>query len=169
VYPEDIGVVASLLLHRLTLQPGEAIYLPPGNLHSYLRGLGVEIMGSSDNVLRGGLTSKHVDVRELLSALSFTAGPPPLMTPRREGGEEVYPTPAREFRLSRLRVPSSPPSVLGGGQPQVLLCAQGQVDLSAGDEKLVLAQGRAAFVSAAEGPVRVTGDGLLFRALPGPS
>ena len=168
-YPGDIGVVASLLLHRLTLQPGEAIYLPAGNLHAYLRGLGVEIMGNSDNVLRGGLTPKHVDVAELLSVLDFTAGPPPLVTPHRVGGEEVYPTPAHEFRLSRLTVPSSPPAVLGSGHPQVLLCASGQVVLRSGDDELVLPQGRAAFVSAAEPPIRVTGDGLLFRAMPGPS
>ncbi|HEY9349632.1 MAG TPA: mannose-6-phosphate isomerase, class I, partial [Acidothermales bacterium] len=168
-YPGDIGVVASLLLHRLTLQPGEAIYLPAGNLHAYLRGLGVEIMGNSDNVLRGGLTPKHVDVAELLSVLDFTAGPPPLVTPHRVGGEEVYPTPAHEFRLSRLTVPYSPPAVLGSGHPQVLLCASGQVVLRSGDDELVLPQGRAAFVSAAEPPIRVTGDGLLFRAMPGPS
>jgi mannose-6-phosphate isomerase len=92
-----------------------------------------------------------------------------LVSPRREGGEEVYPTPAREFRLSRMRVPASPPSVLGGSQPQVLLCAAGQVTLSTGDEELALQQGRAAFVSAAEPPVRVTGEGWVFRALPGPS
>lgn len=168
-YPGDIGVVASLLLHRLTLQPGEAIYLPPGNLHAYLHGLGVEIMGNSDNVLRGGLTPKYVDVPELLSVLDFTAGPPPLVTPHRVGGEEVYPTPAREFRLSRLAVPSSPPAVLGSGHPQVLLCASGHIALRSRDDELVLPRGRAAFVSATEPPIRVTGDGLLFRAMPGPS
>ncbi len=168
-FPGDIGVVASLLLHRLTLQPGEAIFLPAGNLHAYLRGLGVEIMGNSDNVLRGGLTPKHVDVAELLSVLDFTAGPPPLVTPHRVGGEEVYPTPAREFRLSRLTVPASPAAVLGSGHPQVLLCASGQVALRSADDELVLPQGRAAFVSATEPPIRVTGDGLLFRAMPGPS
>jgi mannose-6-phosphate isomerase len=168
-YPEDIGVVASLLLHRLTLQPGEAIYLPTGNLHSYLRGMGVEIMGNSDNVLRGGLTAKHVDVPELLRVLDFSAAPLPVVVPERHGGEEVYPTPAREFRLSRLRVPASPPTVLGNGLPQVLLCASGEVILHAGDEELLLQQGRAAFVAAQEPPVRVTGHGQVFRATPGPT
>jgi mannose-6-phosphate isomerase len=168
-YPHDVGVVASLLLHRLTLQPGEAIYLPAGNLHSYLRGMGVEIMGNSDNVLRGGLTAKHFDVPELLRVLDFSAGPLPVVVPQRHGGEEVYPTPASEFRLSRLSVPASPPIVLGSGLPQVLLCASGEVILHAGDEELLLPQGRAAFVSAQEPPVRVTGHGMVFRATPGPS
>jgi mannose-6-phosphate isomerase len=168
-YPDDIGVVASLLLHRLTLQPGEAIYLPTGNLHSYLHGMGVEIMGSSDNVLRGGLTAKHVDVPELLKVLDFSAGPPPVVGPQRRGGEEVYPTPAREFRLSRLSVPATPPTVLGGGSAQVLLCASGEISLRSGDDELLLPQGRAAFVSAHEPSVRIAGRGILFRATPGPS
>ena len=73
-YPGDAGVLASLLLNRITLNPGEAIYLPAGNLHTYLHGVGVEVMANSDNVLRGGLTPKHVDVPELLRVLDFTPG-----------------------------------------------------------------------------------------------
>ncbi len=91
-YPGDIGVVASLLLHRLTLQPGEAIFLPAGNLHAYLRGLGVEIMGNSDNVLRGGLTPKHVDVPELLIGARLHCRTAADGVPRpRSGREDVYP------------------------------------------------------------------------------
>ena len=71
-YPNDAGVLASLLLNRLVLQPGEAIYLPAGNLHAYLHGTGVEILANSDNILRCGLTPKHVDVPELLRVLDFT-------------------------------------------------------------------------------------------------
>ena len=106
-YPGDPGVLASLLLNRITLQPGQALYLPGGNLHAYLSGVGIEIMANSDNVLRGGLTPKHVDVPELMKVLDF---PPvtsrcctaiPVCT-----GEAVYPTPALEFRLSRLTPPA---------------------------------------------------------------
>ena len=76
-YPGDAGVLAALLLNRVTLAPGEALYLPAGNLHMYLSGAGVELMANSDNVLRGGLTPKHVDVPELLRVLDFHAEPPP--------------------------------------------------------------------------------------------
>ena len=106
-YPTDAGVMTSLLLNHVVLSPGEAIYLPPGNLHAYLHGTAVEIQANSDNVLRGGLTPKHVDVPELLRVLDFAAGDIPVL--RGEyGGEpgaarEVgYPTPTPEFRLSRL-------------------------------------------------------------------
>ena len=71
-YPGDAGVLAALLLNRITLRPGEGIYLPAGNLHTYLHGVGIEVMANSDNVLRGGLTPKHVDVPELLRVLDFT-------------------------------------------------------------------------------------------------
>src|SRR6201999_3884389 len=71
-YPGDAGVLAALLLNRISLAPGETIFLTAGNLHAYLRGVGVEIMANSDNVLRGGLTPKHVDVPELLRVLDFT-------------------------------------------------------------------------------------------------
>src|SRR5206468_2290429 len=73
-YPGDAGVLAALLLNRLVLRPGEAIFLPAGNLHAYLSGAGVEILANSDNVLRGGLTPKHVDVPELLRVLDFRYG-----------------------------------------------------------------------------------------------
>ena len=71
-YPGDAGVLAALLLNRVSLAPGEAIFLPAGNLHTYLHGVGLEVMANSDNVLRGGLTPKHVDVPELLRVLDFT-------------------------------------------------------------------------------------------------
>ena len=73
-YPGDSGMLAAMMLNRIVLQPGEALYLPAGNLHAYLFGVGVEMMANSDNVLRGGLTPKHVDVPELMRVLDFTAG-----------------------------------------------------------------------------------------------
>ena len=78
-YPGDAGVLAALLLNLVVLAPGEALYLPAGNLHAYLSGAGVELMANSDNVLRGGLTSKHVDVAELLRVLDFTPHTPPVL------------------------------------------------------------------------------------------
>src|SRR5262249_28273231 len=81
VYPGDAGVLASLLLNRITLEPGQALFLAAGNLHAYLRGMAVEIMANSDNVLRGGLTPKHVDVPELLRVLDFEPVRDPIITP----------------------------------------------------------------------------------------
>src|SRR5690606_8339310 len=101
-YPGDAGVLASLLLNRISLKAGEGIYLPAGNLHAYLHGIGVEVMANSDNVLRGGLTPKHVDVPELLRVLDFTptaaADLHPAVT--RNDSELVYHTPAPEFAVS---------------------------------------------------------------------
>src|SRR4029079_18803021 len=105
-YPGDAGVLASMLLNRISLKPGEAIYMPAGNLHAYLHGVGVEVMANSDNVLRGGLTPKHVDVPELLRVLDFTPTAESALRPRstREGIEIVYDTPAPEFAVSLLRL-----------------------------------------------------------------
>ena len=100
-YPGDAGVLAALLLNRVTLAPGEALYLPAGNLHAYLSGAGVELMANSDNVLRGGLTPKHVDVPELLRVLDFAAEPPPVLHGAADGGWVRYDTPAEEFLLRR--------------------------------------------------------------------
>src|SRR5262249_58058860 len=113
-YPGDPGVVIALLLNLVELAPGQALFLPAGNLHAYLSGTGVELMANSDNVLRGGLTSKHIDVPELLRVLDFAAGPPPLLTPRPgpDGGLE-YPVPVREFRLTRFDVGPNPCTVDG--------------------------------------------------------
>ena len=105
-YPGDAGVLASLLLNRVTLAPGEAIYLPAGNLHAYLQGVGVEVMANSDNVLRGGLTPKHIDVPELLRVLDFRPANDVVVRPEsvRDGAELVYDTPTPEFAVSVLNV-----------------------------------------------------------------
>jgi mannose-6-phosphate isomerase len=158
LYAADIGVVSALLLNCLELQPGEAIYLPAGNLHAYLGGLAVEVMASSDNVLRGGLTPKHVDVAELLKVLDFRSGPVAVLTP--EGvGEQVYVTPAPEFRLSRF--------VLDGRSVQpprrgaeVLVCTEGRV--TAGS--LELRPSDSVFIAASEGLYGLAGTGVVYRA-----
>ncbi|MBD0023145.1 mannose-6-phosphate isomerase, class I [Gordonia sp. (in: high G+C Gram-positive bacteria)] len=106
MYPGDPGVLASLLLNRVRLNPGESLYLPAGSLHAYLHGTAVEIMANSDNVLRGGLTPKHIDVPELLRVLDFTptSDDELLPTVRTLGAERIYLTPAAEFRLSRIEL-----------------------------------------------------------------
>ncbi|MFE1025238.1 mannose-6-phosphate isomerase, class I [Streptomyces sp. NPDC058818] len=160
-YPGDPGVLAAMLLNHVRLQPGEALFLGAGIPHAYLDGLGVEIMANSDNVLRCGLTPKHVDVPELLRVVRFEAGDPGILRPEASpDGEEVYDTPIDEFRLSRYVLPEgSGVHDLTLPTPQILLCTAGTVRV--GEHEL--APGRSVFVPAGE-KTGVSGAGTLFRA-----
>ena len=103
-YPGDPGVVISLMCNHLKLAPGEAVFLPAGNLHAYLSGAGVEVMASSDNVLRGGLTGKHVDLAALIEVLDFTDGRVPVLHPVLGPGGLRYPVPVEDFDLTRCQL-----------------------------------------------------------------
>jgi mannose-6-phosphate isomerase len=175
-YPGDAGVLASLLLNRISLSPGEGIYLPAGNLHAYLHGVGVEVMANSDNVLRGGLTPKHVDVPELLRVLDFTPATDVVIRPQtaRDGMELVYDTPAPEFAVSVLRIDGEQlgheidaPTRHDG--PQILLCTEGSTVVHAKTTAVTLDRGSAAWVSADDGPIRLVAQQptKLFRATVG--
>ncbi|MFJ8598197.1 mannose-6-phosphate isomerase, class I [Streptomyces shenzhenensis] len=160
-YPGDPGVIAAMLLNHVRLQPGEALFLGAGIPHAYLSGLGVEIMANSDNVLRCGLTPKHVDVPELLRIVRFEPGDPGVLRPEASpDGEEVYETPIDEFRLSRYVLPAGGTTHdLTLPTPQILLCTAGSV--RTGEHQLT--PGRSVFVPAAE-KAEVSGTGTLFRA-----
>ncbi|MET7364036.1 mannose-6-phosphate isomerase, class I [Streptomyces sp. NPDC005562] len=160
-YPGDPGVIAAMLLNYVQLQPGEALFLGAGVPHAYLDGLGVEIMANSDNVLRCGLTPKHVDVPELLRIVRFEATDPGVLRPEASvDGEEVYETPIDEFRLSRFVLPEGAAAHdLTAATPQILLCTAGSV--RAGE--LPLKPGESAFVQAGE-KAEVSGTGTVFRA-----
>ncbi|MFF1926094.1 mannose-6-phosphate isomerase, class I [Streptomyces sp. NPDC058221] len=160
-FPGDVGVIAAMLLNYVQLQPGEAMFLGAGVPHAYLDGLGVEIMANSDNVLRCGLTPKHIDVPELLRIVRFEATDPGVLRPEASpSGEEVYETPVDEFRLSRFDLsPGAAPVDLTVATPQILLCTAGAPQ--AGD--LGLAAGDSVFVPAGE-KTEVSGTGTLFRA-----
>ncbi|NEC89524.1 mannose-6-phosphate isomerase, class I [Streptomyces sp. SID12501] len=160
-YPGDPGVIAAMLLNRVRLQPGEALFLGAGIPHAYLNGLGVEIMANSDNVLRCGLTPKHVDVPELLRVVRFEATGPGVLRPEAAAdGEEVYDTPIDEFRLSRYVLPEGTPARdLTLPTPQILLCTAGSI--RTGD--IELAPGQSVFVPANE-KAEVSGPGTVFRA-----
>jgi len=169
-----LGVLAALLLNHVVLAPGEAMYLPAGNLHTYLRGTGVEISANSDNVLRGGLTAKHIDVPELLRVLDFSYGELPVHSGERVGPQEtVYRTPAEEFQLARLEWArgESTPVLLCSSWPQILLCTQGSAQLRAPDgASVTLCRGGSVWMAAADPEVIVcpgAGPVQLFRALPG--
>lgn len=165
LHPADPGVVAALLLNLLRLAPGEALYLPSGNLHAYLVGFGVEVMANSDNVLRGGLTPKHVDVPELQRVLDHTAGPIAVVSPGPVSAHEaVYSTAAPNFQLSRIDVPAGADVAVNGQGPQVLLCVRGTLAARHPDATVPLGQGDSVFVPAAAGGVELRGEGVAFRA-----
>lgn len=173
-YPGDVGALAALLLNYVVLRSGEALYLPAGNLHSYLRGTAVEISANSDNVLRGGLTAKHIDVPELLRVLDFSYGEVSVQAGQRIGPHETaYDTPAEEFQLTRLEwAPGeSDPICLRSPFPQILLCTQGSVELwSPEGGRVMVRRGGSVWLAAAEPDVTVcpgSGPVQLFRALPG--
>ncbi|GGU09757.1 mannose-6-phosphate isomerase, class I [Streptomyces lateritius] len=160
-YPSDPGVIAAMLLNHVRLQPGEALFLGAGVPHAYLDGLGVEIMANSDNVLRCGLTPKHVDVPELLRIVRFEPTDPGVLRPEASpSGEEVYDTPIDEFRLSRfVRAPGAAPTDVTAPTPQILLAVAGRP--KAGE--VTLAPGQSVFVPAGE-KAELSGTGTVFRA-----
>ncbi|MEE6274482.1 mannose-6-phosphate isomerase, class I [Georgenia sp. MJ206] len=168
-YPGDPGVVASLLLNPVTLRPGEALFVPAGGVHAYLSGLGVELMASSDNVLRAGLTAKHVDVAEVLECVDYVAAPPIRLAPETfHGATRVFYAPVDDFELSVTTLADGDcadgPRPLPGRGPRVLLCLDGTVELTAATGSLTLGRGQSAFVRADDGPLRVAGVGTLFQA-----
>ncbi len=172
-FPGDPGVIAGMLLNRVRLSPGEALFLGAGVPHAYLHGLGVELMATSDNVLRCGLTPKHIDVPELLRVVRFEATEPGVLRPEAvpaDAGpaEERYAAPIDDFRLSRIDLaPDAAPHRFGGAAPQVLLCTAGRAVLRSSDgdggAELTLDPGQSAYVKAGE-QVAATGPGTVFRA-----
>jgi mannose-6-phosphate isomerase len=167
-FPHDPGVLAALLMNRVGYGRNQAMYLPAGNLHAYLHGLGVEIQANSDNVLRGGLTSKHIDVEELLTLLDFTPGQPEVMDGvEQTPGVFAYPTPVPEFALWRVECDGAAVALPAEGDGRVVLCVHGEVALRCGDEELELTRGQAAFVLAGDVGGEVVGLGTVFVAAPG--
>jgi mannose-6-phosphate isomerase len=161
-YPGDAGVVISLMCNHLKLAPGEAMFLPAGNLHAYLAGAGVEVMASSDNVLRAGLTTKHVDLAALIEVVDFTDAKIPVLHPVLGPGGLRYRVPVEDFDLTRVQLDDGT-GVLTTRGPQVVLCFEGRAVLASADGELVVEQGQAAFVPAGA-PVTASGPAVLYRA-----
>ena len=173
-YPGDAGVLAALLLNRVTLAPGQALYHDEGVLHAYLSGACIEVMANSDNVLRGGLTPKHMDVAELLRVLDFEAGPPPIVAGQADGMITRYDTTAEEFRLWRLdwsdRTAGDVVPLPEDG-PRILLCTGGAAKVSAGSGRsIALHRGESLWLDARDVAVKVAsldGPAQLFLATDG--
>lgn len=170
-HPGDVGIAVSLLLNHVSLEPGQAMFLPAGNMHAYLRGVGVELMANSDNVIRGGLTVKHIDVDELLAVVDTTPMAAPIQTS--VGGVHRFDTPVPEFSLERVSGTTVDAEPAG---PEIVLVTSGEARLTpaggaAAAEPLVVAQGEAAIVFAADGRYRLSapGDTVAWRAAAGDS
>jgi len=167
-YPGDAGVVLALLLNHVWLRPGDAVWMPAGNMHMYLRGVGVEIMAASDNVLRGGLTPKHVDAPAVCAVLRYEVLADPVVRPVEVApGVITWPVPVDEFSLHRVALDASG-LVLPGGGPRIVLCLDGRARLSTAGVPggIDVGAGQAVFVPASDGPVTAAGTALLFQAAP---
>jgi mannose-6-phosphate isomerase len=165
-YPGDVSALAPLYLNVVTLAPGDALFLPAGELHAYLEGTALEIMANSDNVLRGGLTPKHVDVPELLATLVFEGRGPEVLKPTEASpGERVYRTPAHEFELALLDVlPDRPFAPRPGRGVEILLGLAGATRLLAGGQEAPLGPGRSVLVPATVDTYAIEGRGRVCRA-----
>jgi mannose-6-phosphate isomerase len=170
-YPGDPGVVVALLMNFVVLHRGESVFLRAGMLHAYVSGLGVELMAASDNVLRGGLTPKRIDVDELLRILDPTPGPVPVVLPvaadNGNRGVEAFPADVPDFQLLRARVAEGSDAVIRPIGPLIVLATTGAVSVAGARGALDLEPGRAAFVTPDETEIRISGEGEAFLAQPG--
>ena len=164
-FPGDIGVVVALLLNHIVLEPGQAVFLAAGNLHVYLQGVGMELMANSDNVVRGGLTPKHIDVEELLRVVDCTPIDPPIQ--QAESPAHQFDSPVPEFSLTRLLLDPSTEHAVEPTSAEILIATDGVATLSNQTQMLSLNRGEVAFIGANDGPYKVTGRGTVFRAAVG--
>jgi mannose-6-phosphate isomerase len=166
-FPDDTGALVAIMLNEVSLEPGEAIYLPAGNIHAYLSGLGIEVMAASDNVLRSGLTSKYVDVPEVLKLADFSELAEPKVRPKKlaEGLVE-YPVECKEFRIYKAEV--SGKNLLADldlPASAIVVCTAGEVAVSTSlDEREVLSKSEVVFASEAK-KLSLSGSGTVFVVL----
>ncbi len=168
-HPGDPGAVASLMLNRVTLDPGQALYLASGEVHAYLSGLGIEVMASSDNVLRAGLTTKRVDEAALIECASFAPRPPVVPDVQISGGRgqvSTYRAGVSEFALTTADVDPGEDLDLPASGPRTVLCLGGDVTLTAAgrDEPVELTRGGSVFVPHDAGSLRLAGEGHVVCA-----
>lgn len=166
-YPGDPGIAAALLVQRVTLDRGEALFLPAGNVHAYLHGLGIELMAASDNVLRGGLTTKHIDVPELLDVLDFRHVPVPYLVPEEPvPGVRVFRPDVPDFALVQVRLDGSGVELPLDG-PAIVLATRGTAALAGRRGRTVLRLGESRYVTPDERRLLLHGEGEFFVATTG--
>jgi len=174
-YPGDPGIVLALLLNRVTLNRGEVLYLPAGNIHAYLSGFGVELMAASDNVLRGGLTRKHIDIEELLAVLDFTTGPAPYLAPIEQApGVWRYRPGVPDFELVHIQADAAAASAtpvpmrqIALTGPAIAICTAGGFLVAGSTSSGPLKRGQAVYVTPDEGTLTFAGTGEVFVATVG--
>ena len=165
LYPEDIGLFGPLLFNVIELQPGQAMFLYAETPHAYVHGLGVEVMANSDNVLRAGLTPKHIDVEELVKNTKFEpiAFEELLMKPINAQSErEIYPVPVEDFNFDVLHPQDE--MTLTVSSPEILLCLSEKVTIRTDVESRVLCKGESVVLPASLGVYCISGKGSLARA-----
>lgn len=166
-FPGDPGIVVALLMNLVQLRRGEALYAPAGVLHAYQYGLGVEVMAASDNVLRGGLTPKHIDVPELMRIVDTEPGPAPLVTPITVDGAEIFDVGIPDFALVHAIVHPGQGRRIALTGPAIALATRGEVTLTTAGGAVTLQPAKAAYLTADERSVALTGEGDVFLAQPG--
>jgi len=167
-YPKDIGILSVMILNLIQLQPGEAISMEAGELHAYLEGVGIELMANSDNVLRGGLTPKHIDLSELLRVLKFTQSEVSVIRPEKNDiGERIYRTPFKEFLLSSLELEENKP--FKGKRErsiEIWIVIEGEVLVTEllGAPDLKAKKGQVFLISSSVSQYTIRGTATLYRA-----
>ncbi len=162
----DRGIFSIYFFNLLHLKKGQGIYQPAGLPHAYLEGQNVEIMANSDNVLRAGLTDKHIDIEELMKHVQFTETVPNILGADEKEKETVYKSAAEEFELSRLQLENGAAQSWQSNGPEIVLLLKGAADFTAGETRLTLQQGEAAFVVPdAAVAAQATAPTVLFRAV----
>lgn len=171
-YPGDIGVLSPLFLNIVQLEPATAMFLPPGRMHAYLEGVGIELMANSDNVLRGGLTGKHVDPEELMRAVRFSPSSVEILRPvAKNSWERYYDTPAEAFVLSVMHSDKQNNCRSSGDHGlEILLCMDGRTEIvdRSQNTTLPVTKGQSVLIPACAGPYEIQGEGWFFKAsIPG--
>ena len=169
VFPGDIGVLSPFWLNLIVLQPGEALHLDAGELHGYLHGTCIEIMANSDNVIRGGLTKKHIDLKELFKVLRFQPGLPEVLRPHPKSASAIkmYPSGAKEFSLSIIDMPRKDQVVsISMSSIEILICLQGRMRLRdrVSDQSLDFRKGNSCVIPAVTQKYQIEGAGVIYRA-----
>ncbi len=162
LYENDIGALSPLFLNTFILQPGQAIYLKAGILHAYLQGTGMEIMANSDNVLRGGLTPKNIDVDELLSILDTQMARPEIQSYPDTNAITEYNIPINEFSLRRVNLHKT--TAVANNGPSIAIVIDGNAKITSDRNVESLVKGDIVFISGDVNNYQLTGNGLIFIA-----
>jgi mannose-6-phosphate isomerase len=168
-HPGDIGALSPLFLNIVHLQPGEAMHIPSRELHSYLEGSGLELMANSDNVIRSGLTNKHIDINELVNILDYRPHLPDILRPERgDSLESYFPATAEEFRLSVITLKDTDSSYKSSRSrsAEMLICTEGEALLTdmGKEEVLELRRGISLFIPAAVERYLIRGKATIYKA-----